>query len=72
MTGTCITTAEGAIRGINSWTQGFIALKPPRRVKFTEEEVLRLALILERQGKKEEAEDVLDQFFAGNLIWHRV
>ncbi|TSC62521.1 MAG: hypothetical protein G01um101448_440 [Parcubacteria group bacterium Gr01-1014_48] len=47
---------------ICSWSAGVISITPPRRRYITEDDVLARALWLERNGKKEDAEEVLDAY----------
>lgn len=61
---TIIVDADGHIRGVRSWTKGFKALKCPRKVA-TEEQILVLAIRLERRGLHDEAEFLLDRFCSG-------
>ncbi|MDB5224867.1 MAG: hypothetical protein JWO43_489 [Candidatus Adlerbacteria bacterium] len=55
-----ITTPEGNPLYIHDWADGPKLLRAPRRVK-TDDEVQCEALWLERHGKKEEAEDILER-----------
>jgi hypothetical protein len=47
---------------ICSWTTGVTSIPRHRRRYITEDDVLARALWLERNGKEEEAEEVLDTY----------
>lgn len=51
---TIVATAAGRVCGVHSWTEGFKPLKCPRKVA-TEDDILAVALWLEKHGKPEEA-----------------
>ncbi len=61
---TIVVTADGHVRGVQDWTEGFKPLKCPRK-PVTEEAVLEIAVRLERRGLHDEAEFLLDRFIAG-------
>ena len=61
---TIIATADGHVRGVHSWTEGFTPLKCPRKA-VTEDSVLACAVRLERRGLHDEAALLLDRFVAG-------
>lgn len=59
-----VVTADGHVRGVLTWTEGFKPLKCPRKA-VTEDSVLAMAVCLERRGLRDEAETLLDRFCAG-------
>lgn len=61
---TLVATADGHVRGVLSWTEGFKPLICPRK-PVTEDAILALAVRLERRGLHDEAETLLDRYLAG-------
>lgn len=61
---TIVVTADGHVRGVLTWTEGFKSLKCPRK-PVTEDSVLEFAVRLERRGLHDEAAFLLDRFLAG-------
>lgn len=61
---TIVVSADGHVRGVLTWTGGFKPLKCPRK-PVTEDYVLAVAVQLERRGRRDEAELLLDRFLAG-------
>lgn len=61
---TVVVTANGRVRGVYSWTDGFKPVTQPRKA-VTQDTVLEYAVRLERRGLRDEADFLLDQFIAG-------
>ena len=59
---TLVATADGHVCGVHSWTEGFTALKCPTRKVRTEDDVLAVALWLEKHGRQDEALAYLEHF----------
>jgi len=61
---TIVATADGHVRGVLSWTEGYKPLKCPHK-PVTQDSVLECAARLERRGLRVEADFLLNQFLAG-------
>jgi len=61
---TIVVAADGHIRGVYTWTGGFKPLKCPRK-PVTQDTVLECAVRLERCGRRDEAEFLLNRYLAG-------
>jgi hypothetical protein len=61
---TIVVDADGHICGVRSWTMGFKTLKCPRKA-VTEDQILVIAVQLERRGLHDEADLLLDRFLSG-------
>lgn len=57
-----VVSADGHVRGVHDWTGGFKPLKCPRK-KATEDDILAIALRLEKAGQQEEALAYIERFF---------
>ena len=62
-----VATADGHVRGVHDWTQGFKPLKRPCR-RLSERDMLAQASYLERRRHYEEAYDLLLRFLAEHCI----
>ena len=62
-----IVIANGVIVGVHSWTEGFRALKCPKKA-LTEDDVLAVALWLEKRGMQDEALALIERF----VEYHRL
>ena len=61
---TIVATANGHVRGVLSWTEGYKPLRCPRK-PVTVDYVLELAVRLERRGLHDQADYLLDRFISG-------
>ncbi len=62
-----VATAEGHVRGVHDWTEGFKPLRCPRR-RLSEDDVQALSLMLARRGRREESNEILERFCDGYCI----
>lgn len=63
-------STTGAVLGVSSWTTGFVPHKRTTR-KMSERDVLSMALWLENHGRRDEADDLIEQYCAGFVLyWH--
>ncbi len=58
-----VLSADGHVFGVHSWTDGFVAIKCPRKC-MTEDDALAIALWLANRGLREEAEEFIENFLA--------
>jgi hypothetical protein len=61
-----LVVVSGRVVGVYSWTEGFRPLQCPRKA-LTEEDVLAIALRLEKRGMQEEALAFIECFFEYHL-----